>query len=446
MSFRTWHKSATQRLLDFFKDAFDQKKPLGRLTLTHVFMMAGDTLVTFSLAGSLFFSLSPNAAKDKVMLYLLFTMAPFAVVAPFLSPLLDKGKKTRPTIAFLSAIGRGVLCLFMSFDLKSFLLFPEAFGILVLSKLYLITKSSLVPATTSVDELASANSRLALLASLGGFLAGAVAAGGVKTVGAVWVLRLDILLYLLAAILAVRLVAKIHLPRIRAKGEVGRETGPQVVSQAGSEAVPEPAIQAGEQVEPLAYPEQTHRKVPAESILAGTSMSVLRGSTGFLAFWIAFVLKREDAPLWWYAVMLAGNGAGSVVGSMSVPRLRKLLTEQHILLLSLIGVTFSAIVSFVVGGLVIQLVLMFFTGFGAMAAKPSFDALVQKHLPHNRQGRAFARFETRFQLVWVLGALLALLAPLSLSDGDVVMAVVNALTAVSYVTSRRALAEGSGGG
>ena len=37
-----------------------------------------------SLAGSLFFSISPTAAKDKVLLYLLLTMGPFAVVAPAL--------------------------------------------------------------------------------------------------------------------------------------------------------------------------------------------------------------------------------------------------------------------------------------------------------------------------------------------------------------------------
>ena len=39
-----------------------------------------------SLAGSLFFSISPTAAKDKVLLYLLLTMGPFAVVAPALGP------------------------------------------------------------------------------------------------------------------------------------------------------------------------------------------------------------------------------------------------------------------------------------------------------------------------------------------------------------------------
>src|ERR1019366_1765238 len=57
-------------------DLFDQRSPFGRLALTHVLMTAGDTLFAVSLAGSLFFSISPTAAKDKVLLYLLLTMGP----------------------------------------------------------------------------------------------------------------------------------------------------------------------------------------------------------------------------------------------------------------------------------------------------------------------------------------------------------------------------------
>ena len=64
------------------QDLFDQKTAFGRLALVHVIMMAGDTLVTVSLAGSLFFSVSPTEAKGKVLLYLLLTIAPFAVVSP----------------------------------------------------------------------------------------------------------------------------------------------------------------------------------------------------------------------------------------------------------------------------------------------------------------------------------------------------------------------------
>ena len=52
--------------------------------------MAGDTLVTIALAGSLFFSIDPSEARRKVFLYLALTMAPFAVVAPLVGPALDR--------------------------------------------------------------------------------------------------------------------------------------------------------------------------------------------------------------------------------------------------------------------------------------------------------------------------------------------------------------------
>ena len=86
-------------------DLFDQRKPFGRLALVQVLMLAGDTLVTISLAESLFFSISPHEAKSKVLLYLLLTLAPFAVVSPLLGPLIDRSKGARRATA-VAAGGR----------------------------------------------------------------------------------------------------------------------------------------------------------------------------------------------------------------------------------------------------------------------------------------------------------------------------------------------------
>ena len=74
-----------------FADLFDQETAFGRLALVQVAMLAGDTLVTISLAGSLFFSITPQAAEGKVLLYLLLTVAPFAVVSPLLGPAIAPG-------------------------------------------------------------------------------------------------------------------------------------------------------------------------------------------------------------------------------------------------------------------------------------------------------------------------------------------------------------------
>ena len=134
-------------------DLFDQRRPFGRLALTHVLMTAGDTMFAVSLAGSLFFSISPTAAKDKVLLYLLLTMGPFAVVAPALGPLIDRSRGARRAMVVTSALGRAVLCPFLARDIHSLLLFPEAFAMLVLSKVYLVTKGALVPEMAALGML-----------------------------------------------------------------------------------------------------------------------------------------------------------------------------------------------------------------------------------------------------------------------------------------------------
>ena len=114
-------------------------------------MTAGDTLFAVSLAGSLFFSISPRAAKDKVLLYLLLTMAPFAVVAPALGPLIDRSRGARRAMVVTSALGRALLCPFLARDIHTLLLFPEAFLMLVLSKVYLVTKGAIVPEIAALD-------------------------------------------------------------------------------------------------------------------------------------------------------------------------------------------------------------------------------------------------------------------------------------------------------
>ncbi|MGH9304286.1 MAG: MFS transporter, partial [Acidimicrobiales bacterium] len=131
----------TRMLRASLRGLFDQARPFGRLALVHTVFSAATTLVTISLAGSLFFTVSLHESKTRVLLYLLLTLAPFAVVAPVLSPLLDRGATARRASVAVASGGSAVLALLMAGSLKGFLLFPEAFGILVLSKLYLVTKA-----------------------------------------------------------------------------------------------------------------------------------------------------------------------------------------------------------------------------------------------------------------------------------------------------------------
>src|SRR5262249_50857527 len=55
---------------------------LGRLIELHGVNTAGDAMVAVALANTLFFSVPVGEARGRVALYLVITMAPFALVAP----------------------------------------------------------------------------------------------------------------------------------------------------------------------------------------------------------------------------------------------------------------------------------------------------------------------------------------------------------------------------
>ena len=61
----------------------------GRFAVAHAASAAGDTLITIGLAQTLFF-VSPDEARGRVILYLVLTLAPFAVVSPFIGPTFGK--------------------------------------------------------------------------------------------------------------------------------------------------------------------------------------------------------------------------------------------------------------------------------------------------------------------------------------------------------------------
>jgi hypothetical protein len=55
-------------------------------------------------------------------------------------------------------------------------------------------------------------------------------------------------------------------------------------------------------------------------------------------------------------------------------------------------------------------------------AKTAFDAIVQRESPDADRSRLFARFESIFQLVWVVGALFPTLIAISLLPGFILIA------------------------
>ena len=375
--------------------------PFSRLALVHVLSVAGDTLVTMALAGSLFFSISPQAARSRVALYLLLTVAPFAVVAPLLSPVIDRTRGGRRALVIASAASRAVICLSMATHLDGLLLFPEAFGVLVLSKAHMVTKSALVPSTVSGEgELVGANSRLAVLSVLAGFAASVpgVIVLKIGPLGAPWVVRLAALTF------AVTAVAGFRLPRPRRRDHRLR-----------SPAVGDAELHA------------------ASVRMAATAMGVLRAVVGFLTFLVAFAFRWTGTPTWWFGVVLGASMVGNFVGAAVAPFLRRRLAEERIILGALLAVTLVAFFSARAGTRPAVAVLGAVVGLAAGAGKLAFDSIVQRDAPDAVRGRTFARFETRFQLVWVLGAALPVILRIPAVTGMDMIAAGAAAAFTTYV-------------
>src|SRR5580700_6752211 len=140
---------------------------------------AADAFVAVALAGTLFFSTSVDQARGRIALTLLITMAPFAVLAPFIGPMLDRVQDGRRYILAGTLLARGLLCWGMSAAIKNPLtLLPSAFGILVLQKAYGVARASVAPRLLPPEiTLVKANARSALAALIAASIAAPIALG-----------------------------------------------------------------------------------------------------------------------------------------------------------------------------------------------------------------------------------------------------------------------------
>jgi MFS family permease len=175
---------------------------------------AADAFVTVALAGTIFFSTSVDQARGKVVLFLIVTMAPFAVLAPFIGPALDRIQQGRRFVFAGTMLARALLCYAMSANVASSVtLLPAAFGILVLQKAGGVVKASVTPRLLPADlTLVRANARSGLISLAASTAAAALAAGIQFSGGAAWTLRVGTLVYLAAMVLALRLPEQIDVP------------------------------------------------------------------------------------------------------------------------------------------------------------------------------------------------------------------------------------------
>src|SRR3712207_9331876 len=154
-----------------------------------------------------------DALPIYVALYLLVTMAPFAVVAPVIGPLLDRLQRGRRLALGAASLGRAVLALVMAAHHDDWWLFPAALGVLVLSKAHNVLRAAVVPRVLpSAMSLTSANARLSVFGLATAGVAGALGAGIAAVLGFDWELGATAAVFVVAGVLAVRLPRHVDVP------------------------------------------------------------------------------------------------------------------------------------------------------------------------------------------------------------------------------------------
>jgi MFS family permease len=270
---------------------------------------AADAFVTVALAGSIFFSTSVDQARGRVVLFLIITMAPFAVLAPFIGPALDRIQQGRRFVLAGTMLTRGLLCYAMSANVaNSLTLLPAAFGILVLQKAGGVVKASVTPRLLPTQlSLVTANARTGLISLATSAVAAGVAAGVQATGGTAWTLRAGVLVYLAAMVVAFRLPEQIDVPvpvpvpaPVPAPAREPRATADARRARAHAPTRPDTPrptlpLEAGEK--PAAGPRERSGRwrtltnvgpVVAEAMLLN---AVLRAFSGYILFLLAFLLR-----------------------------------------------------------------------------------------------------------------------------------------------------------
>lgn len=342
-----------------------------RLAITHALMMGGDAAMVVALADSFFFSVELDAARTQVLLFLAVSFAPFLFVAPLIGPMIDRVAGGRRMVIQVVAVTRVVLLLLMARYIDGLALFPLVFGSLVLQKTYVISKSSLVPSTVRNEtELVEANSKLGLVSGVLGGVAVVPAAILLTTLGSGGALIYSSILFGCAFLSARRLA-------------------PEVVAATGADE---------QEVEDLQSPSLQ---------LGAIAMTVLRANVGFTFFHLAFWLRTFDNGTALFGAAVAASGAGTLIGNAIAPRVRKMIREETMLAIALIISAVAGIGLGVLGGPAAGIALTAVVNFVAALGRLGFESIVQRDAPEANQGRAFALFETRFQLAWAVAAFLA---------------------------------------
>ena len=393
--------------------------PFTRFARMHAIGAMSDAMIAVALASSIFFSIDPDAARWRVAVYLVLTIAPFAVVTPLIGPLVDSVRGGRRGMILITVVGRGLIAWQMAAHLDGLLLFPLAFGLLVLQKGYSVAKSAVVPSLVRNElELVEANAKLAMLSAVGSML-GAGLGGIALLVGPAAPTRVAMVGYALTLGLAWRVPTVLVAAARATASEIAALRQKGIRAAAAAIGVLRSVV--GFTSFLLAFEFRGGEEgVPIDGAgrAAGASTGIVRGQD---------VLGSPAAPVWHFGLVLLSVGVGAFLSATLAPRLRLRFSEERLIRgVLFVGVSGAALATWL-GGIRGAVVIGGMVALCSGTAKLAFDSLVQRDAPGANHGRSFAKFEGRFQMAWAVGAFLAVFLPLPVEHGYLIVGVAMAM-------------------
>jgi len=414
-------RAGTQKARAYVQSAGAGESGLARLVELHFVNICGDAALTVSLAGTIF-AIPTDEARAQVAQFLLLTMAPFALLAPFLGPLLDRFSHGRRWAIGATLALRAFLCWVLAGAVAtgSVWLFPAALGCLVAAKAYGVTRSAAIPRLLPPGfTLVNANSRMAL-AGVAAMAVGGGLAGAVSRIGPDWSLRLAFAIYVVGTVLAIRLPGRVD-------SSVGEFDIEDTTPALGSDFVPrtdtreQPSAQSARPSgarSHLGIGARLRARILALPVAVRATLVSAMGArllTGFLTLFMAFLMREHPIPGYSGTLVLAlvvgaagaGNALGTVVGNAA----RKLQPDR-LVATALIVIVLAALATALAYSLLTLLILGLSAGLCAQVIKLSTDAIIQRDVAENVRTQMFAWSETVLQIAWVIGGGLGIALPL----------------------------------
>ncbi len=411
------------------------KSGLTALTWPVVANFAVDAAMAVALANTLFFAAATGESKGRVALYLLITIAPFAVIAPLIGPALDRLQHGRRVALAASFVLRTALALvlIMNYDgatgsYPSMVLYPCALAMMVLSKSFSVLRSAVTPRVMPPTiDLVRVNSRLTVFGLLGGTIAGGAVAAGVEF-ACTHLFKLPGALFVVIAVTIAGASLSMRIPRwvevtagevpaklsYRSGSGEPRRWGHSPASGWGPRSAGEyPHPHVGDWPEEVKKVGGTLRQPLGRNIITSLwGNCTIKVMVGFLFLYPAFFAKAHQANGWVQLGMLgmigAAAGIGNFAGNFTSARLQ--LGRPAVLVVRCtVAVCAVALAAAVAGTLMVAVIATLVTAGSSAIAKASLDASLQNDLPEESRASGFGRSESTLQLAWVLGGALGVL-------------------------------------